>query len=81
MLGLPVTGLALFIVGLAVSFGFDREWGTYITREGKTGSQMEITINPSDLYPDCTNVSPVTNYVKTEKETANNSLLFDPKVP
>ena len=61
--------------------GFDREWGTYITREGKTGSQMEITINPSDLYPDCTSVSPVTNYVKTEKETANNSLLFDPKVP
>lgn len=38
-----------------ISFeGFDREWGTYITREGKTASQLELTINPSDLYPDCT---------------------------
>ena len=61
--------------------GFDREWGTYITREGKTASQLELAINPSDLYPDCTNITPVMNYVKTEKETANNSLLFDPKAP
>lgn len=61
--------------------GFDREWGTYITREGKDASRLELMINPSDLYPDCTNVSPVMNYVKTEKETANNSLLFDPKAP
>jgi len=61
--------------------GFDREWGTYITREGKTASQLELIINPSDLYPDCTNVSPVTNYAKTEKETANNSLTFDPRAP
>jgi len=61
--------------------GFDRELGTYITREGKTASRLELTINPSDLYPDCTNISPVTNYVKTEKETANNSLAFDPKAP
>ncbi len=61
--------------------GFDREWGTYITREGKTASRLELTINPSDLYPDCTSVSPVTNYVKTEKETANNTLAFDPKAP
>jgi hypothetical protein len=61
--------------------GFDREWGTYITREGKTASRLELAINPSDLYPDCTNVSPVTNYVKGERETANNSLLFDPKAP
>jgi hypothetical protein len=61
--------------------GFDREWGKYITREGKDASQLELMINPSDLYPDCTNVTPVTNYVKTEKETANNSLFFDPKAP
>ena len=61
--------------------GFDREWGTYITREGKTASRLELTINPSDLYPDCTNTSPVINYVKTEKETANNSFAFDPKAP
>jgi len=61
--------------------GFDREWGTYITREGRTASRLELTINPPDLYPDCTNVTPVTNYVKTEKETANNSLLFDPRAP
>jgi hypothetical protein len=61
--------------------GFDREWGTYLTREGKDASQLELAINPSDLYPDCTNVTPVTNYVKTEKETANNSLRFDPKAP
>jgi hypothetical protein len=61
--------------------GFDREWGTYITREGKDASQLELTINPSDLYPDCTNVTPVMNYMKTEKETANNSLRFDPKAP
>ena len=61
--------------------GFDREWGSYITREGKNASRLELAINPSDLYPDCTNVMPVTNYVKTEKETANNSLLFDPKAP
>ena len=59
--------------------GFDREWGTYITREGRDASQLELVINPSDLYPDCTNTSPVMNHVKTEKETANNSLLFDPK--
>jgi hypothetical protein len=58
---------------------FDREWGTYITREGRDASQLELVINPSDLYPDCTNTSPVMNHVKTEKETANNSLLFDPK--
>jgi hypothetical protein len=61
--------------------GFDRDWGTYITREGKTASQLELTINPSDLYPDCTNVSPVVNHAKTEKETANNTLTFDPKAP
>ena len=61
--------------------GFDREWGTYITREGRTASRLELTINPSDLYPDCTNVSPVMNYEKTEKETANNSFAFDPKAP
>ena len=61
--------------------GFDREWGKYITREGKDASQLELAINPSDLYPDCTNVTPVTNYVKTERETANNSLRFDPKAP
>ncbi len=60
---------------------FQREWGTYITREGKDASQLELAINPSALYPDCTNVSPVMNYVKTEKERANNSLLFDPKAP
>lgn len=61
--------------------GFDREWGTYLTREGRTASRLELMINPSDLYPDCTDVSPVLNYEKTEKETANNSLLFDPKAP
>jgi hypothetical protein len=61
--------------------GFDRDWGTYITREGKTASRLELTINPSDLYPDCHNVSPVMNYVKTEKEAANNSFAFDPKAP
>jgi hypothetical protein len=61
--------------------GFDREWGTYVAREGKTASRLELAINPSDLYPDCTNVSPVTNYVKGERETANNSLFFDPKAP
>jgi len=61
--------------------GFDREWGTYITREGRTASRLELTINPSDLYPDCTTVSPVMNYEKTEKETANNSFAFDPKAP
>jgi len=60
---------------------FQREWGTYITREGKDASQLELMINPSDLYPDCTNTSPVMNYVKTEKDRANNSLLFDPKAP
>jgi len=60
---------------------FQREWGTYITREGRDASQLELAINPSALYPDCTNVSPVMNYVKTEKERANNSLLFDPKAP
>ena len=65
-----------------ISFdGFDCEWGTYITREGKTASQLELVVNPSDLYPDCTNTSRVMNYVKTEKGTANNSLLFDPKAP
>jgi hypothetical protein len=58
---------------------FDREWGAYITREGRDASQLELVINPSDLYPDCTNTSPVTNHLKTEKETANNSLLFNPK--
>src|SRR6266849_5261890 len=26
--------------------GFDREWGTYITREGRTASRLELTINP-----------------------------------
>ena len=61
--------------------GFDREWGTYITREGRTASRLELTINPFDLYPDCTTVSPVMNYDKTEKETANNSFAFDPKAP
>lgn len=61
--------------------GFDREWGAYLTREGKNASRLELAINPSDLFPDCTNVSPVTNYVKGERETANNSLLFDPKAP
>ena len=61
--------------------GFDREWGAYLTREGKNASRLELAINPSDLYPDCTNVSPVTNYVKGERDTANNSLLFDPKAP
>jgi hypothetical protein len=61
--------------------GFDREWGTYITREGKDGSRLELMINPSDLYPDCTTVSPVMNYEKTEKERANNSFVFDPKAP
>src|SRR5258708_3802422 len=60
---------------------FQREWGTYITREGKDGSRLELVINPSDLYPDCTSTSPVINYVKTERERANNSLLFDPKAP
>jgi hypothetical protein len=60
---------------------FDREWGTYITREGKDASRLELTINPSDLYPDCKTSSPVMNYVKTEKETANNTLAFDPKAP
>jgi len=59
--------------------GCDREWGTYVTGEGKNASRLELMINPSDLYPDCTNVTPVANYVKTEKETANNSLLFDPR--
>ena len=61
--------------------GFDREWGTYITREGKNASRLELAINPSDLYPDCTHVSPVVNYAKTEKETTNNTLVFDPKAP
>src|SRR5215213_4648201 len=59
--------------------GFDPEGGTYITREGKTASRLQVTVNPSDLYPDCTTVSPVMNYVKTEKEERNNSLAFDPK--
>jgi hypothetical protein len=61
--------------------GFDREWGTYITREGKDASRLELTINPSDLYPDCTNPSPVMNYAKNEKETANNTVAFDPRAP
>ena len=61
--------------------GFDREWGAYITREGKDASRLELTINPSDLYPDCKTSTPVMNYVKTEKETANNTLAFDPKAP
>jgi hypothetical protein len=59
---------------------FDPAWGTYITREGKTASRLEVTVNPSDLYPDCTTLSSVTNYVKTEKEKRNNTLAFDPKV-
>jgi hypothetical protein len=58
---------------------FDPAWGTYITREGKTASRLEVTVNPSDLYPDCTTVSPVVNYVKSEKEKHNNSVAFDPK--
>ena len=32
-------------------------------------------------YPDCTHVSPVVNYAKTEKETTNNTLVFDLKAP
>ena len=61
--------------------GFDREWGSYITREGKNGSRLELVINPSDLYSDCTNATPVRNYAKNEKETANNTLAFDPRGP
>ena len=61
--------------------GFDREWGAYITREGKDASRLELMINPSDLYPDCKTTSPVMNYVKTERETANNTFAFDPKAP
>lgn len=59
---------------------FDPEWGAYITREGKDASRLEITVNPSDLYPDCITVSPVKNYEKAEKEKRNNSFVFDPKV-
>lgn len=44
-------------------------------------TRVRLTINPSDLYPDCSNVSPVKNYAKTEKEIANNTLAFDPKAP
>lgn len=52
-----------------------------ILLSAKTGSRLELTINPSDLYSDCTRVSPVANYSKTEKETADNTVAFDPKAP
>lgn len=59
--------------------GFDRAWGNFITREGESASQLVLVVNPSHLYPDCENFTPLKEHAKSETETTNNTYSFDPR--